>query len=274
MDLNTIAEVARPDRSGGGIDWRDGDAFLAGGTWLFSEPQPHLRRLIDLHALGWTSLTVSEQGLEIAATCEIAKLAALSAPPEWKAAPLIGECCRSFLSSFKIWNTATVGGNICMSLPAGPMISLAVALEGVCTLIALDGRERRVSVEDFVTGNHRNVLQRGDLLRRIELPASALRKRFCFRRLSLTHLGRSTALLVGTLDPKDGVFMLTVSASTERPLRFKFAEIPKSDDLRARLEHQIPQFFDDVHGTPEYRKHITFHLAEEIRREISQKVNA
>jgi len=84
MDLNTIAEIARPDRNGEGIDWRDGDAFLAGGTWLFSEPQPHLRRLIDLHGLGWTPLTVSEQGLEIAATCEIAKLAALSTPPEWK----------------------------------------------------------------------------------------------------------------------------------------------------------------------------------------------
>ncbi len=154
------------------------------------------------------------------------------------------------------------------------MISLVVALEGICTVIALDGRETRVSVEDFVTGNHRNVLQPGDLLRRIDLPASAMRKRFCFRRISLTHLGRSTALLVGTHDPHDNVFMLTVSASTERPLRFKFPEIPKPDDLRAKLEHEIPQFFDDVHGTPEYRKHITFHLAEEIRREISQKVQA
>jgi CO/xanthine dehydrogenase FAD-binding subunit len=274
MDLNTIAEIARPERNGNGIDWRDGDAFLAGGTWLFSEPQPHLRRLIDLHGLGWEPLAVSEQGLEIAATCEIAKLAALSAPPEWKAAPLIGECCRSFLSSFKIWNTATVGGNICMSLPAGPMISLAVALEGICTVIAPDGRERRVSVEDFVTGNHLNVLQAGDLLRRIELPASAMRKRFCFRRISLTHLGRSTALLVGTQDSHDGVFMLTVSASTERPHRFKFPEIPKPDDLRAKLEHEIPQYFNDVHGTPEYRKHITFHLAEEIRSGLSKKVPA
>src|SRR6202166_2958903 len=157
MDLNTIAEIARPDRNGGGIDWRDGDAFLAGGTWLFSEPQPHLRRLIDLLGLGWEPLTVSEQGLEIAATCEIAKLAALSAPPEWKAAPLIGECCRSFLSSFKIWNTATVGGNICMSLPAGPMISLAAGLEGVCVIRQRDGSERKVSIENFVTGNHKNV---------------------------------------------------------------------------------------------------------------------
>ena len=237
MDLNTITEVARPTANVGDINWRDGDAWLAGGTWLFSEPQPHLRRLIDLEGLGWEPLTVSDQGLEIAATCQIAKLVALSAPADWTAAPLIGECCRSFLSSFKIWNTATVGGNICMSLPAGPMISLTVALEGVCTILQRDGGERRVPVEDFVTGNHKNVLQPGDLLRSIELPASALRKLIGFRRISLTHLGRSAALLVGTLSPQDGVFMLTVSASTERPHRLKFpttSRAPTSLRTRAR----------------------------------------
>jgi len=67
-----------------------------------------------------------------------------------------------------------------MSLPAGPMISLAVALEGICRILNRDGAERRVPVEDFVTGNHQNVLQPDDLLRTIELPASALRKRACF----------------------------------------------------------------------------------------------
>lgn len=272
MDLNTIGEVARPKPGDTAIDWRDGDAWLAGGTWLFSEPQPHLRRLIDLHGLGWQPLTVSEQGLEIAATCEIAKLVALTAPAEWTAAPLIGECCRAFLSSFKIWNTATVGGNVCMSLPAGPMISLTVALEGTCRILNREGVERRVAVEDFVIGNHKNVLQPGDLLRSIELPGSALRKRICFRRVSLTHLGRSTALLIGTQETRDGVFMLTVSASTERPHRLAFAKLPNAGELRARLEREIPKFFDDVHGTPEYRRHMTLHLAEEIRRELSDKV--
>ena len=271
MDLNTIGEITRPDPADGTIDWRDGDAWLAGGTWLFSELQPHLRRLIDLHGLGWKPLTVSDQGLEIAATCEIAKLVALTTPADWTAAPLIGECCRSFLSSFKIWNTATVGGNICMSLPAGPMISLTVALEGICKIKNRDGSERRVPVEEFVTGNHQNVLKPGDLLRSIELPVSALRKRSAFRRMSLTHLGRSSSLLSGTLDPKDGTFMLTVSASTERPHRLKFPKIPDADALRARLEKDIPKYFDDVHGTPEYRKHMTHYFAEEIRRELSQK---
>ena len=272
MDLNTVGEVARPKAGDGTIDWRDGDAWLAGGTWLFSEPQPQLRRLIDLHGLGWEPLTVSEHGLEIAATCEIAKLVALNAPTEWTAAPLIGECCRAFLSSFKIWNTASVGGNVCMSLPAGPMISLTVALEGICKIRNRDGTERRVAVEEFVTGNHKNVLRPGDLLRSIELPAAALRKRANFRRVSLTHLGRSTALLAGTLDPRDGVFMLMISASTERPYRIKFSKLPNADELRVRLEREIPKFFDDVHGTPEYRRHMTFHFAEEIRRELSNKV--
>ena len=60
MDLNTITEVARPKGSVEAVHWRDGDAWLAGGTWLFSEPQPHLRRLIDLQELSWAPLVVSE----------------------------------------------------------------------------------------------------------------------------------------------------------------------------------------------------------------------
>ena len=157
MDLNTVTEVVRPGAGVDGVEWRDGDAWLAGGTWLFSEVQPNLRRLIDLQALGWKPLAISDNGLGIAATCEIAKLVALKTSADWVAAPLIGQCCRSFLSSFKIWNTATVGGNICMSLPAGRMISLAAGLEGICTILGSDGSERRVAINDFVTGNHQNV---------------------------------------------------------------------------------------------------------------------
>jgi CO/xanthine dehydrogenase FAD-binding subunit len=149
------------------------------------------------------------------------------------------------------------------------MISLAAALEGTCAIQQRDGEERHMAVEDFVTGNHKNVMQPGDMLRRISLPISALRKRTSFRRISLTHLGRSAALLIGTLSPQDGIFMLTVSASTERPHRFEFPRVPDAVSLRARLEHDIPEYFDDVHGTPEYRKHMTLHFAEEIRHELS-----
>ena len=162
MDLNTITEVARPKTRGDLPAWRDGDAWLGGGTWLFSEPQNTLTRLIDIGALGWEPLRAGANGLEIAATCTIAQLNALNAPVEWIAAPLIDKCCRAFLASFKIWNTATVGGNLCMALPAGPMISLTAALDGVCTIWAADGSERRVPAADFVTGPQRNVLKQSE----------------------------------------------------------------------------------------------------------------
>ncbi len=272
MNLNTITEIRRVTGNGDeDLDWREGDSWLAGGTWLFSEPQPHLRRLLDLQGFSWEPLVVSEQGLQISPTCTIAQLEALETPPQWTAAPLIHQCCHSFLASFKVWNTATVGGNICMSLPAGPMISLTVALEGICTIQLQDGGERQVAVEEFVTGNNQNILQPGDLLRSIELPIEALRKQTSFRRMSLTHLGRSTALLIGTLSPQDGAFMLTVSASTKRPIRLSFDEVPDARSLRERLRETIADsmYHDDVHGAPDYRKHLTFHFAEEIRDELS-----
>src|SRR3982074_3128967 len=174
MDLNTIIEVAHPQTRAQLPVWTPGDAWLAGGTCLFSGPQVHLTRLIDLTDLKWPALTVGATGLTIAATCTVAQLDALACPPEWLAAPLINQCCRAYLASFKIWKTATVGGNLCMSLPAGPMISLTAALDGVCTVWKADGSEQNTRVHDFVTGNQCNVLAAGDLLRQIELPVAAL----------------------------------------------------------------------------------------------------
>ena len=78
-----------------------------------------------------------------------------------------------------------------MSLPAGPMISLTAALEGICKLWPRNNAPREVPVADFVTGNHANILAPGELLRSIFLPASALKKNCAFRRFTLTHLGRS-----------------------------------------------------------------------------------
>jgi CO/xanthine dehydrogenase FAD-binding subunit len=277
MNLNTIEEVrSAAATSNGEFSWQDGDSWLAGGTWLFSEPQPHLRRLIDLRGFGWEPLEVSDEGLRIAATCKIAELYAFPGRPDWPASFVIDECCRSFLSSFKIWNTATVGGNICMSLPAGPMISLAASLEGVYTLRSIDGSERQVPAIDFVIGNHQNVLLPGELLRTIELPASALRKRAAFRRVSLTHMGRSTALLIGTAASPDATFVLTVTASTPYPVQLTFPEVPDARTLRERLQEEIPDsgYFDDVHGSPDYRKHMTHYFAEQIRAELANDVVA
>ncbi len=270
MDLNTITTVARPKARSELPVWTAADAWLAGGTWLFSEPQAHLNRLIDLAALGWPALTTGADGLSVAATCTVAELDALTCPPDWLAAPLINQCCRAFLASFKIWKTATVGGNLCMSLPAGPMISLTAALDGVCTIWQADGGERRIAVADFVTGNNTNVLKGGDLLRQIDIPLAALKRRSAFRQISLTPVGRSAALLIGSF-ADDGAFALTVTASTKRPVKLSFAKMPEAAELREAIQQTIPDglYHDDIHGKPFWRKHMTLRLAEEVRSELT-----
>jgi CO/xanthine dehydrogenase FAD-binding subunit len=269
MNLNTVTEVKRPRSLDEIQGWRAGNAWLAGGTWLFSEPQIHTDTLIDLETLHWPSLTVTDDGLEIAATCRIADLYAFAAPEAWSAALLIGECCRSFLSSFKIWNEATIGGNIVMSLPAGPMISLTTGLEAEYELWPREGLARTVPAIDFVTGVHENVLAPGELLRSIRLPLSALKKRHAFRRASLTHLGRSSVLLIGTRG--DGDILLTVSAATLRPHHVRFDRALSFVEMRAAIDAAIPTdgYLDDVHGSPKHRRHLTYHFAQEICAELA-----
>ncbi|HXB73421.1 MAG TPA: FAD binding domain-containing protein [Candidatus Acidoferrales bacterium] len=271
MDLNTITAVLRPANADAVKEWQSGYAWLAGGTWLFSEPQVATHTLIDLESFKWPSLATLPEGLEIAATCKVVELDRFTAPLEWKAAPLFRECCRAFLASFKIWNEATVGGNIVMSLPAGPMISLTAALEGICTLWPRNGAPCKVPVVELVTGNHANVLAPGELLRSIFLPASALRKSYAFRRFTLTHLGRSEVLLIGTRCPERGEFLLTVTASTLRPVQLRFGNVPSAETLKSALDDTVPfdLYLDDVHGSPRHRQHLTYYFAQQIRQELS-----
>jgi CO/xanthine dehydrogenase FAD-binding subunit len=273
MDLNTITDVRRPTSADAITKWENGFAWLAGGTWLFSEPQVTTHTLIDLETLKWPSLQVSDGGLDIAATCRVVELDRFveNAPSDWTAVPLFRECCRSFLASFKIWNEATVGGNICMSLPAGPMTSLTTALEGVCTLWPRDGKPRNVPMNEFVIGNHANVLAPGELLRSIYLPATALKKTFAFRRFTLTHLGRSEVLLIGTRSAGEQSFLLTITAATLRPIQLRFEKAPSANEVRVAIDKTVPfeLYLDDTHGSPAHRQHLTYYFAEQIRQELS-----
>ncbi len=51
MDLNTITTVAHPQTRAQVPVWTPGDAWLAGGTWQFSEPQEELKQLHGLRDL-------------------------------------------------------------------------------------------------------------------------------------------------------------------------------------------------------------------------------
>ncbi len=271
MDLNTITEFMPAT----GATWRDGDAWLGGGTWLFSVPQPRLRRLLDLQAFGWTPVREQAGGIMVAATCTLAQLAGWrpERPGYAAAAVLARQCCHALLGSFKVHNVATVGGNICLSLPAGPMTSLASALDAIALLRGPGQRRRDVPVAGFVTGDGRNTLRPGELLTHVWFPAPAASAQFAFRQLSLSPVGRSAALVIARRDPAGGETVVTVTASVPRPVQLRFPTRPTPGEALARLDVAMgdeggPGYLDDVHGSARWRAAMTRRLVTETLGEL------
>lgn len=277
MDLNTVETTSTPRSRDELWPLGPGDSILAGGTWLFSEPQPQVRRLVDITQLGWEPITVTDTGIDLAATCTVAEVSALSSRltverPEWSAAPLLHRCCTALLASFKIWATATVGGNICLSLPAGAMISLASALDGEMTIWRADGTDHRLPVAESVTGSGTNTLGPADVLRSVRLPAAALRATTAYRKLAPSPLGRSGVVVIGRRDTAadGGRFVLSVTAATVRPYVFTFPTVPTAAEVReAHATVGDDDWTDDAHGDPDWRCAVTLVLAEQIRRELA-----
>lgn len=316
MDLETVVEMALPRTRGELPRHEEGDAFLAGGTWVFSAPQTGVRRLVDLTTLGWRALTATPAGLEIAATCTLGELVAFAdgdprarvasgeGDPEssvggardtdggprdsgedrrdrvdealthWPALALLRPCCDALRGSFKVQHAATVGGNVCLALPAAPMVALAAALDGDCLVWTPGGGERHVPTEAFVLGERLTVLRSGELLRSVVLPATALRARTAIRQASLAPLGRSAALLIARVD-EDGAFVLTITASTPAPVVVRLSAVPGPHELATALADTLAPtgFHDDVHGAPAWRAHLTGLLAEELRTELADTVS-
>jgi CO/xanthine dehydrogenase FAD-binding subunit len=272
LDINTVTDLVPAPHA----VWRDGDAWLGGGTWLFSEPQPATTRLLDLASYNWQPITETDDGLEIAATCTLAELARWRPEPararDWPAArTLPRQCTDALLGSFKVQNVATVGGNICLSLPAGPMIALGAALDGVATILGPGRATRQVPVSRFVTGERRNVLRPGELLRSVFLPASALGRRAACRQASLSRAGRSAVLLIATL-ARGGETLLTVTAATPHPVQVRFPVFPPPNDSAAILDSIVTTstgYLDDAHGSALWRRAMTLHAAADVLAELS-----
>ncbi|WP_278236914.1 FAD binding domain-containing protein [Isoptericola sp. AK164] len=273
MDVTSVTGF-RTARTREDLALDPGEVFLGGGTWLMSEPQPGTTGFVDLTTLGWPDLEIRADGLRIAATCTIATLRGWAegrgpepVPADWSAVAMIPDAADALLASFKIWNTATVGGNVCRAFPAAAMVSLAVALDGVAEVWTPDGGSHRLPVAELVTGAGETALRHGEVLRAIELPASALRSRAGLHKIALAELGRSGAVVSGRRDA-DGTCVVAVTAAVGRPAVLRFAALPDAAVLAAAVG-DLDGYYTDSLGAADWRRGVSIVLAERLRGELA-----
>ncbi|BCI82411.1 FAD-binding molybdopterin dehydrogenase [Mycolicibacterium sp. TY66] len=269
MDLHTVSRY-RFARTRDDLRLADGESFVAGGTWTFSEPQAELAGVVDLTTMDWCPIERTGDGLRIAATCTIAELVRHPRRAEWPAQQLFGDCADALLASFKIWNVATVGGNICRSFAAASMVSLAVALDGVAEIWTPDDQTRWEPVADLVTGNGINSLAHGEVLRALHLPERALRSTAALRTIALAEYGRSGAVVSGRRDD-DGSAVFTVTAATLAPTVFRYPAMPGAEALRSDVL-AASGYYTDPLGSADWRRAVSAVLAVDIRSEISSRL--
>lgn len=271
MDLQEVARH-RVARARAELALAPDERLLAGGTWLFSQPQPGVKGIVDLTGLGWAPWEeLPDGGLRVAATCTIEQVQ--SAPwPSATTTALARHCAEALLMSWKVQQAATVGGNLCLALPAGAMIALTAALDGEAVVWTAGGGERRQPVTDLVRGPGATTLLPGDVLRGIDLPGVALRQPVAFRRIALTTYGRSSALVVGR---RTGAGVrVVVTAATPRPwLLPLFATGPATDpatDITSAVAAALSdvEWFTDVHGPADWRAAMTHRLVAEVVTEL------
>jgi carbon-monoxide dehydrogenase medium subunit len=77
----------------------------------------------------------------------------------------------SIIGGIGIQGRATLGGNLCNSSPSGDSIPILIALGATANIAGPNG-QRSIPVESFCTGPGRNVLDAGELLVSLTVPAA------------------------------------------------------------------------------------------------------
>ena len=239
----------------------DGARPLAGGQTLVNVMKARaaapdvlvdLADLAELRTIGFSS----DGMLEIGAMVTCTQL--MGSSEVEVARPILAEVA-STIADVQVRNRGTIGGNVCVSDPTNHFPVLLVALDATFTIRGQDG-ERTVPAEEFFLGVYMTAVGEGELLTRIDVPASS-GSGDGFAGVTIGAHGTYIVNAAATVDGDAArVAIGCVAASPVRATAMEerlggdFSE----DSVRAAAEG-LGATLDppsDVHGSADYRRHL------------------
>ena len=258
MDLYSVEKYLQPTSLKEVPDWQPDWNWLAGGTWIFNEPQPETKTLVDMQRLRWSEIEITSEGLSIGATCIQNELLDLSFPVEWTATKALKDAVRE-LASFKLSHAATVGGNICLALSASTFAPVMVASNAKYEILRPNGEAYTVNAVDFQTAPQQTILQPGEVLRRMKIPIWNLAEwKTSFKRMAVSTAGYAIAIVVTAYHPQTKQVRFGIGGSVKAPRLIEFDSIPTPKQIvSANRRSPLHTYIDDERGSAVYRRHIT-----------------
>lgn len=244
-------------------------AVLAGGTDLCVYMTEGLCRpevLIDISAIeSMRGIQREEDVIRIGACTTLAEIAASEVLPT---------CLRQgarAVGSPQIRNLGTIGGNVCNASPCGDTLAPLLTLDVRFVLRSASGT-RTVESEAFFTGPKQTVLEPGEILEAVELPAASCEKASAFRMIGNRN-GQAisqvnAAVSVTIVDGRMSDVRVAVGSVAPVPLRLaalegflagkSLQEVSPAEIRGPVLEGIRP--IDDVRSTASYRQEVAVAL--------------
>jgi CO/xanthine dehydrogenase FAD-binding subunit len=243
--------------------------LFMGGTDVFVQMRDRTlapKFLIDVkHLPGMTSIEfIKNVGFRLGAAVNMNMLAR---HPEIKEhLPLLAEAANS-VASYQVRNRATLGGNLCNASPAADTAPTALVLEVILVAISLNG-ERMIPISEFFLGPSETALERGELLKRIDIPIPPEGTKGRYLKLGRNAEGDLAIAGVAVLGfPDDTIdsgyrFRIALASVAPIPLRVLEAEeilsrgsiTDQKIEAAANAVQDACQPIDDVRASGKYRK--------------------
>lgn len=247
--------------------------ILAGGQSLFPMMALRMSRyehLIDIGRVSVSDRTISESSdgsttISLACRHSTAEFSAHLADRQ----PLISAAV-PWIGHRAIRSRGTICGSIAHGDPAAELPAVALALDATMTL-AGPGGTRKVAAADFFLGTYETATQPDEVLVSINFPEMGPRSGWAFEEVCRRHgdyalAGVALAIRCSVVSPHTienaAVAMFSVGSV---PQRFPDAErilvgiapAQEAIDQTAETIATMIEPHDDLHGTAEYRRHLT-----------------
>jgi len=151
-----------------------------------------------------------------------------------------------------IRNRGTIGGSLCHGDPAAELPGLALLLEA-----ELQTTKRTIAAANFYEGAMTTVLERGEVLTEVRLPALPVGTGWAFEEFSLRSGDFALAAIGALVGPDTRIAAIGVS---ETPIRLKRTEAQSTDlsniDAVVEVAREEVSPNNDLHGSADFRRHL------------------